>query len=68
MEPKKLTLQEMEGIEGGWCLRSSHLVCGGLGGVFGLVNPLLGFGVGLFCSASWDKIESSDPGIIGPGC
>jgi hypothetical protein len=68
MEPKKLSLEEMEEIEGGWCLRSSHLVCGGLGLIYGIVSPWLGFGVAAFCGATWYDFEDTDPGIIGNSC
>ena len=68
METKKLSFLEMEEIHGGWCLRTSHVICGGLGLMFGFANPLLGAGVGIACSATWFDFESSDPGIVGSSC
>ncbi|MFO7923144.1 MAG: hypothetical protein R6U58_05585 [Bacteroidales bacterium] len=68
METKKLSFQEMEEIEGGWCLKTSHAVCGGLGAMFSFANPFLGIGVGLWCSASWDDLEGSDPALFGTTC
>ncbi|MFP4365906.1 MAG: hypothetical protein ACLFQA_02320 [Bacteroidales bacterium] len=68
MQPKKLSLEKMAGMEGGWCVRTSHLVCGGLGILYGFINPFLGAGVSLACDASWYDFESDNPPIIGNSC
>lgn len=58
---KTLELKQMEGVEGGGQITQSMLVCGGLGLMFGVINPIVGAGVGLACSATWDDVEGNDP-------
>ena len=62
---KSLNLSSMTSIVGGQdCfikLRRSDLVCGGVGFLYGLVNPVLGAAVGLGCAGTWDAVESGNP-------
>lgn len=57
-------LNEMSKLNGGAQISTSDTVCGGVGFLFGFLNPVVGLAVGLGCSSYWDDIEANDPILI----